>query len=104
RRSSMSAQRSPAYRWLADDTEESVLGADWHQKAIGSLCNGLREVARAQGRPWHVGNQMTLVAWHPDGTVWRPKPDVMVHPEAGPRDREEMHARTDGLPALIIEV
>jgi hypothetical protein len=30
----MSAQRSLAYRWLPDDTEESIVGADWHQDAI----------------------------------------------------------------------
>jgi Uma2 family endonuclease len=100
----MSAQRGSAYRWLADDTEESVLGADWHQKAIGNLGNGLREVAEAQGWPWHVGTQQTLVAWHPDGAVWRPLPDVMVHPQAGPQNRKEMNAHTDGLPVLIVEV
>ena len=100
----MSAQRSVAYRWLPDDTEESILGADWHQDAISSLRNGLRDVARARNWPWHVGDQLTLVAWHPDGTIWRPKPDIMVHPQAGPTPREEMSATADGLPALIIEV
>ena len=81
----MSAQRSLAYRWLPDDTEESILGADWHQDAISSLRNGLRDVARARSWPWHVGDRLTLVAWHPDGTIWRPKPDIMVHPQAGRR-------------------
>ena len=100
----MSAQSDLAYRWLPDDTEESILGADWHQEAITNLWNGLRDVTRARRLPWHVGNQMTLVAWHPDGTPWRPKPDIMVHPQAGPVRREEMSAQTDGLPALIIEV
>jgi hypothetical protein len=55
-------------------------------------------------RPWHVGEQLTLVAWHPDGTIWRPKPDIMVHAHAGPTRRDEMSATADGLPALIIEV
>jgi Uma2 family endonuclease len=100
----MSAQRSRAYRWLPDDTEESILGADWHQDAISSLRNGLRDVARARSWPWHVGDRLTLVAWHPDGTIWRPKPDIMVHPHAGPTPREEMSATADGVPALIIEV
>ena len=100
----MSAQRSLAYRWLPDDTEESIVGADWHQDAIRSLCNGLRDVARASGGPWHVGALLTLVAWHPDGSVWRPKPDLMVHPHAGPTPRDEMNATTDGLPTLIVEV
>ena len=100
----MSAQRSFAYRWLPDDTEESVVGADWHQEAITNLWSGLRDVARGQGWPWHVGNQLTLVAWHPDGTRWRPIPDIMVHPQAGPARRGEMDAHGEGLPALIIEV
>jgi len=100
----MSAQRSPVYRWLPDDTEESILGADWHQDAIGSLCNGLRDVARARGWPWRVGNQLTLVAWHPDGSAWRPKPDIMVHPDAGAEPRDEMDAATAGLPTLVVEV
>ena len=100
----MSAQRSVAHRWLPDDTEESIVGADWHQDAISSLRNGLRDVARARSWPWHVGDQLTLMAWHPDGTIWRPKPDIMVHPQAGPTPREEMSATSDGLPALIIEV
>lgn len=100
----MSAQHSLAYRWLPDDTEESIVGADWHQDAISSLRNGLRDVAREHGWPWHVGDQLTLVAWHPDGTTWRPKPDIMVHPQAGPLPRDEMNAATDGLPALIVEV
>jgi Uma2 family endonuclease len=100
----MSAQRNLAYRWLPDDTQESILGADWHQDAISSLRNGLRDVARAHDRPWHVCDQLTLVAWHPDGTIWRPKPDIMVHPEAGPASRDEMRAATDGIPALIVEV
>jgi len=83
------------------------VGADWHQDAISSLCNGLRDVARAGGWPWHVGDQLTLVAWHPDGSTWRPKPaipDIMVHPHSGAAPRSEMNAATDGLPALIIEV
>lgn len=100
----MSAQRSLTYRWLADDTEESIVGADWHQDAISSLSNGLRDVARAHSRPWHVGNQLTLIAWHPDGSPWRPIPDIMVHPQAGSERRDDMDAATEGLPALIIEV
>src|SRR5205823_2799487 len=87
RRLRMSAQRSLVHRWLPDDTEESIVGADWHQDAISSLRNGLRDVARARSWPWHVGDQLTLVAWHPDGTIWRPKPDLMVHPHAGPTPR-----------------
>ena len=33
----MSAQREQVldYSWLHDDTEEDLVGADWHQHAIG---------------------------------------------------------------------
>jgi len=100
----MSAQQSLVYRWVPDDTEESIVGADWHQEAIANLWSGLRAVAGARGWSWHVGNQLTLVAWHPDGAVWRPKPDIMVHGQAGAAPRQEMSATADGLPELIIEV
>jgi len=55
----MSAQRSFAYRWLPDDTEESVVGADWRQEAITNLWSGLRDVARGQGWPWLACGQST---------------------------------------------
>jgi len=98
----MSAQAAPIR--LHDDTEEDLLGADWHQEGIVRSVDGLLDHAETEGLPWHVGNQLTLVAWRPDGAPWRPCPDVMVHPTAGPEPREEMNARTDGLPALVIEV
>ena len=102
----MSAQPALAAlgAWVRDDQEEDLVGADWHQENISSLVNGLRRLAQAQGWPWHVGNQLTLLAWHPDGTPWSPCPDVLVHATAGPRRRERLDAREEGLPALLIEV
>jgi len=90
--------------WLHDDTEEDLVGADWHQEAIGGTVDGLRDEAETSDLPWHVGNQLTLVAWRPDGNEWRPMPDIMVHPEAGPERRKEMRAGIDGVPSLVIEV
>jgi len=98
----MSAQLAPI--WLHDDTEEDLLGADWHQEAIGGTVDATRDHAETAGLPWHVGNQLTLVAWRPDGAAWRPSPDVMIHLAGGPQPREQMDARLDGLPALVIEV
>ncbi len=98
----MGAQVAPI--WLHDDTEEDLVGADWHQEAIGGAVDGARDHAETAGLAWHVGNQLTLVAWKPDGTPWRPCPDVMIHAEGGPEPRGEMDARVDGLPALVIEV
>ncbi len=100
----MSAQRADVYPWLHDDSEEDLVGADWHQDAIRDLVYSLRDLARQRGWPWHVGDQLTLVAWKPDGTPWRPSPDVMVHSQAGPERRAEIDARTEGVPELIVEV
>ncbi len=87
-----------------DDTEEDLVGTDWHQDAIRGVRTSLRDLADLAGLPWHVGDQLTLVAWGPHGTSWRPSPDIMVHPLAGATRRKEMDARTDGIPALIVEV
>ncbi|HEY8283325.1 MAG TPA: Uma2 family endonuclease [Chloroflexota bacterium] len=98
----MSARTMPV--WLHDDTEEDLVGADWHQEAIGGTVDGLRDEAETSDLPWHVGNQLALLAWRPDGTEWRPVPDIMVHPDAGPERRNEMRASVDGVPSLVIEV
>src|SRR5579864_8852132 len=100
----MSAQRADVYAWLHDDLEEDLVGADWHQDAIRALVYSLRDLARQRNWNWHVGDQLTLVAWKPDGTAWRPCPDVMIHPNAGPHRRKEINARAEGVPALVIEV
>ncbi|HVA92161.1 MAG TPA: Uma2 family endonuclease [Chloroflexota bacterium] len=98
----MGAQAAPI--WLHDDTEEDLVGADWHQEAIGGVVDAVRDHVELSGLPWHVGNQLTLAAWKPDGAPWRPGPDVMIHLAGGPQPREQMDARADGLPALVIEV
>lgn len=102
----MSAQRARdgAVIGLYDDTEEDLVGADWHQNAIRNVVAGLRDIALRDGLPWHVGDQLMLVAWKPNGTIWRPSPDIMVHPQGGPTPRKEMVARADGAPALIVEI
>lgn len=100
----MSVQRVTPSGWLHDDTEEDLVGTDWHQRAIRNLSESLDDLAFAHQLPWHVGDQLTLVAAMPDGTVWRPCPDIMLHPQAGPAKRAEMVVSADGVPALIIEV
>jgi len=98
----MSMQVAPL--WLHDDSEEDLVGADWHQEAIRTTVFSLRDEAEETDLPWHVGDQLTLAAWQPNGDSWRPSPDVMVHPRLGPLRRQEIDARTHGLPALVIEV
>jgi len=100
----MSVQQIVERCGLPDDTEESLVGTDWHQRAIDHTYDALLDLAILTGAPWHVGNQLTLVAWALDGSVWRPSPDIMVHPNAGPAPRKEMVARDDDPPALVIEV
>jgi len=104
----MSAQRAMHPRripgWLHDDQEEDLVGADWHQTAIRELSVSLRDIARTRCLPWHVGDQLTLVVARPDGALWRPSPDIMIHPEASPEERAEIVASVDGVPALIVEV
>ncbi len=99
----MSVRQTVNYFWLPDDTEEDMVGADWHQCAIVALYDPLRDLADLAGLPWHVGNQLTLVGWTPGGS-WRPSPDIMVHPTAGPELRQELSVKDEGPPALIIEV
>ena len=90
--------------WLHDDSEEDLVGADWHQDSIRTTVYSLRDEAEETDLPWHIGDQLTLVAWQPNGSPWRPSPDVMVHPHLGPLRLREVDARTQGLPALVIEV
>jgi len=90
--------------WLHDDQEEDLVGAYWHQTAIRELSVSLRDIARTRCLPWHVGDQLALVVTRPHGALWRPSPDIMIHPEASPEERAEIVASVDGVPALIVEV
>ena len=100
----MSAQRAIPSSWLHDDTEEDLVGADWHQQAIRALSDSLDDLAADLNLQWHVGDQLTLAGTKPDGTPWRPSPDITIYPSAGAAMRAEMVVSTDGVPALIIEV
>lgn len=101
---SVGARHELDYGWLRDDTEEDYVGADWHQNAIHALSSSLKMLAEARDWPWHVGDQFTVVGAKPDGTAWRPGPDVSVYPRLGRADRQDVDTRTEGAPALVIEV
>jgi len=92
------------YRWLHDDLEEDLVGADWHQDAIRALSTSLKMLADERGWPWHVGDQLTVVGAKPDGTDWRPGPDISIHPRLGPEKRRDIDVRVGGPPSLVIEV
>ncbi len=100
----MGATRVLLSQRLHDDTEEDLVGASWHQQAIRATAISIDDVAVARALPWVVGDQLTLVATKPDGTAWRPSPDVMVYAQGGRGPRAEMAVATDGLPELVIEV
>jgi Uma2 family endonuclease len=64
---------------LLSDTEESVVGTEWHQEAIGALADMLREVARRRGASGGVCEGIALLGLqHVNGTPYDPHPDVMV--------------------------
>ncbi len=102
----MSAQREQTldYSWLHDDMEEDLVGADWHQDAIRALSFTLQGIAEERHRPWHVGDQLTLITEKPDRKDWRPAPDISVHPTLGAERRQDIDVREDGPPALVVEV
>ena len=67
--------------WLPPDTEESVVGTQWHQEATGALATMLVEVGRRHSTGWGIARGITLLdtgARCPDGKPYDPKPDVMV--------------------------
>ena len=67
--------------WLPADTEESVVGTQWHQEATGALATMLREVGRRHGTRWGIARGIALLdtgACYPDGKPYDQKPDVMV--------------------------
>jgi Uma2 family endonuclease len=91
---------------LPNDTEESIVGTEWHQEAIGDMAGKLREVARRQGAAWGVCEQIALVGLHrADGRPYDPRPDVMVLQQPLPSGSISSVALQDaGAPLFIAEV
>jgi Uma2 family endonuclease len=89
---------------LHDDSEEDLVGADWHQTAIRVANEGLLLAGPERGLPWHVGNQLTVLMGRVGRKEWRPSPDLFVHPRAGPEPVKSFDARLLGVPPLVIEV
>jgi Uma2 family endonuclease len=91
---------------LPDDTEESIVGTEWHQEAIGDLADKLREGARRQGATWDVCEQVALLGLRrADGRAYDPRPDVLVLREPLPSGSMSAIALVDtGAPLFIAEV
>ena len=95
----------PEFDLLLDDTEESLVGASYHQGNMTQLYDGLILCGPERGLPWFVGNQIKLMiprqGEHP---AYQPSPDILVHPTLGEGERTSLSLVDDGPPALIIEV
>jgi Uma2 family endonuclease len=91
---------------LADDTEESVVGTEWHQEAIGDAADKVREAARRRNSRWGVCEQVALAGLrHANGRPYDPRPDVMVLSRPLPSGGISTVALADvGAPLFILEV
>ena len=95
--------RVPA--WLRSDTEESIVGTEWHQEAIGTLATMLRVVADRRGEAWGVCEQIQVLGLRKEsGEEYSPRPDVMVLPHAIDKSRSSLHVSEIGAPLFIAEV
>jgi hypothetical protein len=93
--------------WPPDDTEESVVGSEYHQHVIDASRDGLRMAARANGAAWHVLSQVPLAGFRrPDGSAYTMLPDVFVHPRPNPHPRlgVTLTIAEIGVPLLAVEV
>lgn len=91
--------------WLEDDTEESVVGTEWHQEAIGALAATLRTVARRRAVSWGVCEQFQIVGLRKaSGEEYSPRPDVMVLPHEIDKSRSGLPVADIATPLFILEV
>ena len=96
--------------WPPDDTEESVVGTDFHQMTIMNLRLGINEVAHTvvapdQPLPWHALSQTMVSGFrHPDGSPYTTLPDVFVYRQQIDQNRGSLAVGVDGPPVLIVEV
>jgi hypothetical protein len=93
--------------WPPDDTEESVVGSEYHQHVIDAVRDGLRMAARANGADWHTLSQVGIAGFRrPDGSAYVMLPDVFVHPHPNPHPEsgELLTTARLGVPLLAIEV
>jgi Putative restriction endonuclease len=97
-------------RWPPDDTEESVVGTDWHQLTITNLRLGINEIAQAEAGsgqpvPWQALSQTMITGFRrPDGTRYTTLPDVFIYRKPIARNRLSLSLLRDGPPVLVIEV
>jgi Uma2 family endonuclease len=91
--------------WLLDDTEESVLGTEWHQEATGATGLMLRAEGDRRDTGWGVCEQVELSGLpRPDGGTYNPRPDVMVLRQPIPGHLAGVHLSEVGAPLFVAEI
>jgi Uma2 family endonuclease len=96
--------------WPPDDTEESIVGVDLHQRTILSTRLGINEAALlvtepGAAVPWFATDQLLLLGCvRPDGSSYRTMPDVFVFLHPIDPLQGSFSLSQDGAPVLIIEV
>ncbi|MGH2386875.1 MAG: Uma2 family endonuclease, partial [Chloroflexota bacterium] len=92
--------------WLPQDTEESIVGTEWHQEAAGALADALREAASRGRLSWGVCEEIALEGLlYEDGRPYDPRPDVMVLAQPLPSGGlAAVSVAEVGAPLLIVEV
>lgn len=91
--------------WMQSDTEESIVGTEWHQEAIGALATMLRVVADRRHVPWGVCEQIQVLGLRKEsGEEYSPRPDVMVLPHPLDKGRSSVHVSAISTPLFIAEV
>lgn len=93
-----------------DDTEESVMGSDWHQEVIfeahGPLLAHAEERNATGASPWYVSSQVSVIVPLPRRTrPWQPKPDLFVAVGVPAVHRTSYDTRREGpMPQFVLEV
>jgi Uma2 family endonuclease len=96
----------PEFDFLADDTEEALLGSMLHQRVIVSEVNSLTRHSKRENLGWRIGNQLRLIIPREGGRrSYQPSPDILVHTSPQVSDTQtSLNINTYGPPALAIEV
>lgn len=90
---------------LPDDTEESIVGTQWHQEAAGAVAVALAFVAERRGAPWSVCEEVALQGlFHRDGRPYTPRPDIYVLDGRVDPALAEVALSEVGPPLLVVEI
>ncbi len=90
---------------LPDDTEESIVGIEWHQEAASALAAALASIDERRGAGWGVCEEVALSGLRRlDDRPYSPRPDVFVLEEAITGTAAEVALSVVGPPLLVVEI